>query len=762
MGRERVAPAHVLIALALSKEEVGLVLHQQGVDPDAVRNLISEGTCWSERLIQNIAYDDHAREMAVLALDFSTADKLPEVSNAHILKALLVEDARCSVVEMLKSLDVDLETLRRRTEIILKLSNRPDSVEATKLPESVRPVAALQNESTSSESKLAIHDVFDDATVSVMKIAQGTARALGDSLVRLDHLLAAFGVLGFWRQHVDEIMTFVRSEHLLSANLIAASVDDDSPIEFADDIKDVLLVARELSKVNTRGLIEPVMMLYGMVKMGSPRFFKDNQGDRLWQFAASIRQEILNEFEARNKALISEAYKNFPFPGQAGEQPLLEPVYLMLTERLVRVLRIAKAEAELLHHPFVEAPHLVLAMIRESFFSEVKFVKDREIDVEKLKEDVSRVCEALTPSVTLDELSSTIKLAPKSRGLLLLARDQARELRLSYIDLNHLAIALLEAEDWLRPLVADSKFSNAAALVKRLKQCSFLQHHVLQGERGSSDLPVWQTLTLDDIDARLEPYSLEASRLLPAAAISIEERLDPRARVVMGYAVEESRKFGHSRISIATIMLGLLYETFGPTFQVFNVLDLNLLESRQILAVFSGRNSVRAAALRPLSHNALRVMECGWRFAQLMKSNLIAPEHILLAMAEESEGVASFVCEALSIDGKVLRTELIAAMNEPDNYGNSLSSDQPLSGITVETNSERINMDGEDYDVSKTDDGRVLILTDTYAASFVDGKWHRKVAFKTAEIQEDFMTVDNPTEAKRLRDEAVKALNLSA
>jgi hypothetical protein len=65
-----------------------------------------------------------------------------------------------------------------------------------------------------------------------------------------------------------------------------------------------------------------------------------------------------------------------------------------------------------------------------------------------------------------------------------------------------------------------------------------------------------------------------------------------------------------------------------------------------------------------------------------------------------------------------------------------------------------------DLDVSKTDDGRVLILTDKYAASFVDGAWHRKVAFKTSEIQEDFITVDNPAEAKRLHEEAKKALNL--
>jgi hypothetical protein len=71
-----------------------------------------------------------------------------------------------------------------------------------------------------------------------------------------------------------------------------------------------------------------------------------------------------------------------------------------------------------------------------------------------------------------------------------------------------------------------------------------------------------------------------------------------------------------------------------------------------------------------------------------------------------------------------------------------------------------MTMSADDFDVSKTDDGRVLILSEKYAASFVGGVWHRKVMFKTQDIQEDFMTVDSPVEAKRLRDEAFKALNL--
>ncbi len=66
-----------------------------------------------------------------------------------------------------------------------------------------------------------------------------------------------------------------------------------------------------------------------------------------------------------------------------------------------------------------------------------------------------------------------------------------------------------------------------------------------------------------------------------------------------------------------------------------------------------------------------------------------------------------------------------------------------------------------DFDVSKTDDGRVFVMTETYACSYLNGQWHRKVMFKMKEIQEDFMTVDDPKEAKRLHDEAVKALNLA-
>jgi hypothetical protein len=65
-----------------------------------------------------------------------------------------------------------------------------------------------------------------------------------------------------------------------------------------------------------------------------------------------------------------------------------------------------------------------------------------------------------------------------------------------------------------------------------------------------------------------------------------------------------------------------------------------------------------------------------------------------------------------------------------------------------------------DFDVSKAEDGRMLVLADNYSASFINGVWHRKILFRPEEIRDDFETVENPTEAKRIHDEAVKALNL--
>jgi ATP-dependent Clp protease ATP-binding subunit ClpA len=676
MGHISVAPEHFILALAIGKDEVGLVLHQQGVDPDALRKLIWKDTSSFERTIVDIQLDMKANVMMKVASDFVDWNTLDEVTTAHVLKALLLEHAICSVVEMLKSLNVDLETLRRRTEIILKLLERPaadpsvvapspqggDDAASSFSPDFAQSPGATQGVPVATESKLSVKDVFDDASIKVIQTAQNSARLLGHSVVRVDHLLCAFVNLGFWRESVAEMTSHVRDEHQLSVNMVTTDSPDDSPLDFAGETRSVLVAARELAKLSSTGLIEPMMILYAIACECSPALFNDAAHDKLRELSQKLRQDVVDELENRNIANIREDYLHFPDRGRLPDESQQESPCLLLTERLIRVLRFAKAEA-MLSRQIVQAPHLVLAMIRESLFSEISVVARRELEIENLRAAVCRANDIFTRPINMVAQNSVLKLAPRSRGLLLLARDKARELRVPYIDLNHLALALLEAEDWLRPLIQTSEFTNATALAKTLKQCSLHQHHQLQSGFSTHTSSVGLPMTLNEIDDDIEPWLPPGP--LPLAKKSIEELLNSRSEIVMGFAVLESKRFGHSQISIETIMLGLLYETFGPSYDVFTLLGLNLEDARKIFASCCDRISERTATFRPLSRNASRIMERAWTIAELMKSTRIAPEHILLAIAEESEGVASFVCDALAIDGHTLRADIIAAMHAP-------------------------------------------------------------------------------------------------
>jgi hypothetical protein len=64
------------------------------------------------------------------------------------------------------------------------------------------------------------------------------------------------------------------------------------------------------------------------------------------------------------------------------------------------------------------------------------------------------------------------------------------------------------------------------------------------------------------------------------------------------------------------------------------------------------------------------------------------------------------------------------------------------------------------YRVSKTSDGRVLVVEDTgFAASFVDGKWVDKIAFDAYEMRDELKKVRDQNEAEKLWQEAHKAVS---
>lgn len=692
---EDVTPEHLLLALIRDRGDVGALLRELVIETNLLRQRLWSGNYDAERLLSDIAFSSDARIVMQMASDFSAADGTGEVSNAHVLKALLVEDSSCAVVELLKSLESapDLQILRRRTDTILKLTPRSEGDSESKTaPDGVSTGTSEGIANKQFRSMATITDYFDEKSTAIIVEARLSACALGHSEVGIKDLLVAFSHYNELSGYVSEVLALLGDDFLPTVSFAENEVDCTSVTALAAETKQAFLKSHELAATFYGGLISPSILLYGTLKQTgsflfeykplnevvSEKFFKilkrlndeiiDSIDDK--PVSAQCRQRARKSLSGSNTAVLSQPAVDLE-TGQVAEpernsEIAHEASHLMVTQRLARVLRYAKDEVVLARQSYVEAPHIVLAMIREAFFSEIAFVKNRAFDVDQVRAKVCKHQKISAEASKLVEPVPAVKFGPDVRGILLAAMKKADNLRVDYVDLNHLAVALLESEDWLTEIISSCTDTSPRSLIYRLNQCSLQQYHLFirsitePSSYYSSSIGV--VLNLDDLDTQIEQSeSVDLQRAIPERRI--EDRLSSRSEVVMGFAVLESRKLGLSRISVETIMLGLLYETFGPSYEVLKLFSLNLEDARALFKKCCARGSERTAATRPLSGNALRLMEKAWGFAQIMKLKEIDPEHILLAIIEEEHGVASFVCEALLIDGKSMRSELISAMS---------------------------------------------------------------------------------------------------
>ena len=666
VANETVTPEHMLFALSFGNGQLAKILREHGVTPEALRDNLP---IWSRSGQVDVPLSQELCDLLDFASELCGSDLLKQVNPEHVLKALLREDVVFSVVPILKTLNVDLEKLRIQIETCP--TDPPDTADDSTGPDEIHQPASRN----SWQSAVFGEGPFDTQAVRVIKDAWINSQVLGpprpepkhpwqtgdsphySKKLGLHHLIAAFKKLSLLPDYVSEVVLTLGEQNLFEL-IICANVDDS--IKLRNDAKSALLSARLLASATSDGLVTPLMLLYGIVTQFESILFTNADLEKLSHISQQIRQELASNSETINRIFdskvscgvstanaISADLANAAGPASIT---IINPTHLLITQRLVRVLRFAKKEASFEHHALVRAPHLVLAILREALSSEITFVMDREFDVEKFRIVVNREYDILR-RMSFESYKSP-RLAPESRGLLLLARAKAHELGRPTIDLCHLALALLETQRWLRDII-DRLCRSSGAIRSRLEECTVFD----QGAEYSSTIGLH--VSLDEIDDQVETWAESET-----SETSLEDRLSRRSDIVFKHARLESRKLNQSKISVETLMLGLLYETFGPTYDVFSLLDLNLLDSRKVLAISCTRRSARPAVVITLSVNALRLMERAWEFTQLLKKNRIEPEHILLAIAEEEYGVASFVCEALAIEGRLLRAEVISALNK--------------------------------------------------------------------------------------------------
>jgi ATP-dependent Clp protease ATP-binding subunit ClpA len=144
------------------------------------------------------------------------------------------------------------------------------------------------------------------------------------------------------------------------------------------------------------------------------------------------------------------------------------------------------------------------------------------------------------------------------------------------------------------------------------------------------------------------------------------ERFTERSRRVVVLAQEEARMLDHNYIGTEHILLGLIHEGDGVASRAIESTGLTLNGARAEVETMIGRGSNAPSGHIPFTPRAKKVLELALREALALRKSYIGPEHILLGLIREADGVGAQILARLAAPLPALREKvLVLAAAEP-------------------------------------------------------------------------------------------------
>ena len=150
-------------------------------------------------------------------------------------------------------------------------------------------------------------------------------------------------------------------------------------------------------------------------------------------------------------------------------------------------------------------------------------------------------------------------------------------------------------------------------------------------------------------------------------------RFTQRAKAAIDLGVDSAKRLGHKVVGSEHILLGLLKEQEGIAAKVLTKLGVTeeYLESKII--ELEGKNEIISEDIT-LSPRAKQILELSGMFANKLKTNYIGTEHILLAIAQEGEGIGIKILNYSGINQRDI-VQLIIEMMGIESYTVQVSNE---------------------------------------------------------------------------------------
>ncbi|MBU3196880.1 ATP-dependent Clp protease ATP-binding subunit [Clostridium algidicarnis] len=149
------------------------------------------------------------------------------------------------------------------------------------------------------------------------------------------------------------------------------------------------------------------------------------------------------------------------------------------------------------------------------------------------------------------------------------------------------------------------------------------------------------------------------------------EKFTERAQNVILYAKDESIDLQHGFIGTEHILLGILKEE-GMSKNILNNMGVSLKNIKDLIEKMEGKGDLIIAQNEvPLTPRTKRLLDLSLLEARNLNHNYVTPEHILLALISESEGVAFNILKSVHVNFDKLRSELINSLSGEGEVSNS-------------------------------------------------------------------------------------------
>ena len=202
------------------------------------------------------------------------------------------------------------------------------------------------------------------------------------------------------------------------------------------------------------------------------------------------------------------------------------------------------------------------------------------------------------------------------------------------------------------------------------------------GRRSAADLTAWLSPRISGHRAPLTPRETSANTPSPAKEAPMHgwlpnlrrtarrkgdttfRRFSPQAREVIIAANQEARALHHNYIGTEHLLLGLLRDRDGVAGRALHVLGISAETAREQVLDIIGEGEHEPAGHISLTPRTKRVLQLAVREAVQSGHLHVRPEHILLGLVREGDGVGWHVLGRLGATVPKLRDQVLELVNQ--------------------------------------------------------------------------------------------------